>query len=78
MSSQHEDFIIEDDDDDSLEKKPQAQDEQGISDDEEHFEEANLIDKIDFSVPQIVVCVGKPKRGKSNAVKWFILLKKQR
>ena len=28
---------------------------------------------IDFSTPQIVVSVGKPKRGKSNAVKWCIL-----
>ena len=28
---------------------------------------------IDFKNPQIVVSVGKPKKGKSNAVKWFIL-----
>ena len=28
---------------------------------------------IDFTTPQIVVCVGKPKRGKSNTTKYFIL-----
>ena len=29
--------------------------------------------EFDFNEPQIVVCVGKPKKGKSNATKWFIL-----
>ena len=29
--------------------------------------------EIDFKNPQIVVCIGKPKRGKSNATKYFIL-----
>jgi len=28
---------------------------------------------IDFSEPQIVLLVGRPKRGKSNAIKYFIL-----
>ena len=31
------------------------------------------MENLDFKVPQIVVCVGKPKRGKSNATKYFIL-----
>lgn len=29
--------------------------------------------ELDFTHPQVVVCVGKPKRGKSNATKWMIL-----
>lgn len=29
--------------------------------------------KLDFSKPQITVCVGKPKRGKSYSVRWMIL-----
>ena len=28
---------------------------------------------LDFSKPQIVVCIGKPKRGKSFAVRWMII-----
>ena len=28
---------------------------------------------LDFKNPQVVVCVGKPKRGKSYAVRWMIL-----
>ena len=28
---------------------------------------------IDFTNPQIVVSVGRPKKGKSNAVKCFLL-----
>ena len=28
---------------------------------------------IDFKIPQIVVCIGKPNKGKSNTVKYFIL-----
>ena len=28
---------------------------------------------INFDVPQVVVCLGKPKRGKSNMTKYFIL-----
>ena len=29
--------------------------------------------KLDFTNPQIVVCIGKPKRGKTNCLKYFIL-----
>ena len=28
---------------------------------------------IDFKKPQVVVCVGRPRMGKSNAVKYFLL-----
>ena len=28
---------------------------------------------IDFTTPRVVLCIGKPKRGKSNAVKYWIL-----
>jgi hypothetical protein len=37
----------------------------------DEFESDNI--QLDFSEPQVVVCVGKPKKGKSNAVKWCIL-----
>ena len=60
MSYQNEDFVIEDDD--SLEKSVSHSD-QEISENEE--EPMNLLDKIDFNVPQIVVCVGKPKEGRA-------------
>ena len=29
--------------------------------------------KLDFTTPQIVVSIGKPKRGKTNCLKYFIL-----
>ena len=29
--------------------------------------------KLDFKEPQVVTCIGKPKRGKSWAVRWLIL-----
>ena len=35
--------------------------------------EENLTNVFDFNVPQVVVCVGKPRRGKSTAVRWFVL-----
>ena len=66
--AQQEDYVIEDSDDDSFDEKSSSH-----SDKEIETEPDNLLDKIDFNVPQIVVCVGKPKRGKSNAVKWFVL-----
>ena len=28
---------------------------------------------IDFSTPRVVLCIGKPKKGKSNAIKYWIL-----
>ena len=61
--SYQDDIVIEDDDEYFL--QPEDQDEQVV--------EENLTDVFDFNVPQIVVCVGKPKRGKSTAVRWFIL-----
>lgn len=70
--SHHEDYIIEDDESDDSLEKPQDHNEQEVEESEDD-EPINLLDKIDFSVPQVVVCVGKPKRGKSNAVKWFVL-----
>ena len=60
---QQEDYIIEDDDDKS-EEEIQINEKVELSEDEFQF---------DFTEPQICVCVGKPKRGKSNATKWFIL-----
>lgn len=63
--SQQEDLEIIDEDD-YLE--PQDHYEQEVE-----TEPENLTDVFDFNEPQIVVCVGKPKRGKSTAVRWFIL-----
>lgn len=57
MSDLQPDFVIEDNDPSS-------------SDTEDNSYETS---DIDFSHPQVVVLIGKPRRGKSNALKYFVL-----